>query len=262
VLRNLLRQVEASGRPCLAISPHLDDAGLSVGAWLASLAEICPVVVATVFSAAAPEPHSWIADWVVRKNGYQDAAELYQERRKEDSEVLSSLSLTPLHLGLPDAIFRRTQVARWSRPNYPTLKYDAMSGRVARADRSLPIEIAGLIGGLIAQYKPALVVGPLGIGRHVDHLIVRDAVRRAGLDDSTGCQFVYASDQPYALTAAQDPLFVRAAGLSPYSWTEGREEAIAALAGYRTQIPILYPDGVIPVAPEVIWVSGSNNHGW
>jgi LmbE family N-acetylglucosaminyl deacetylase len=254
VLENLLRHVASSGRPCLVISPHLDDAALSAGAWLSALAQVCPVTVATVFSAAAPEPHSWIADWVVRKNGYQDAAPLYEARRAEDSQVLGDLGLTALHLGLPDAIFRRTAIGRWSIPNYPTLKYDAMSGRIARADRTLAAEIAGQLGSLIAQHDPALVVGPLGIGRHVDHLIVRDAVRIASTHDSAGRAFVYVSDQPYALTATQDPSFVRAAGLTPHSWTEGREQATAALAGYRTQIPILYPDGVIPAVPEVIWV--------
>jgi LmbE family N-acetylglucosaminyl deacetylase len=254
VLENLLRRVASSGRPCLVISPHLDDAALSAGAWLSALAQVCPVTVATVFSATAPEPHSWIANWVVRKNGYQDAEKLYEARRAEDTQVLRELGLTALHLGMPDAIFRRTAIGRWSIPNYPTLKYDAMSGRIARADRTLPAEVAAEVSSLIAQYEPALVIGPLGIGRHVDHLIVRDAVRIASAHESAGCEFAYVSDQPYALAAAHDPSFVRAAGLTPHSWTEGREDAAAALAGYRTQIPILYPDGVIPAVPEVIWV--------
>jgi LmbE family N-acetylglucosaminyl deacetylase len=275
VLQALLRRVEASGRPVLAVSPHLDDAVLSAGAWLSALSEVSPVLVATVFSAAAGPPYSWIARRFVRGSGYGEATELFAARRAEDLHVLSELGLTPVHLGQIDAVFRRTAIGPWTRPSYPTLRFDALRGRLARSDRSLRVSVARLIAELIDRHDPALVLAPLGIGRHVDHLIVRDGVRtadrarrrpagpasttearRTGESQETGgpaprWDVVYASDQPYALT--QSPEAAAVEGLDRHEWTRGRERALRVAAGYRTQMPVLYPNGA-PITPEMLWV--------
>ena len=66
----------------LVVSPHLDDAVLSLSAWLASRSRLERVVVATVFS-----------------EGDAD----YPTRRAEDVAALSLLGAEPLHLGLLDA---------------------------------------------------------------------------------------------------------------------------------------------------------------
>jgi hypothetical protein len=265
------------------VSPPLDDAVLAAGAWLSALSTVSPVLVATVFSAAAAPPHSWIARRFVRGSGYGEATELFAARRAEDRQVLSELGLTPVHLGQIDAVFRRTAIGPWTRPSYPTLRFDALRGRLARSDRSLRASVARIIAELIDRHDPALVLAPLGIGRHVDHLIVRDGVRSADQarrrltgPASTGStstaetretretgkaaetwdraprwDVVYASDQPYALTQAPDAAAVE--GLDRHEWTRGRERALGAAAGYRTQMPVLYPNGA-PTAPEVLWV--------
>ena len=263
VLQDLLGRVEASGRPVLAVSPHLDDAVLSAGAWLSALSAVAPVLVATVFSAAAPPPHSWIARRFVRACGYDEATELFAARRIEDRDVLAELGLTPVHLGQIDAVFRRTAIGPWTRPSYPTLRFDALRGRLARSDRALAASVARIIADLIGRHDPALVLAPLGIGRHVDHLIVHDGVRSADLarrrasggsgaagDGKPRWDVVYASDQPYALTQTPD---AAAEGHERHEWTRGRARVLAVAAGYRTQMPVLYPGGA-PVTPEVLWV--------
>jgi LmbE family N-acetylglucosaminyl deacetylase len=255
-LADLVERFAGSGRPCLAVSPHLDDAVLSAGGWLSTLAGFGagPVLVATVFSAAAPPPHSWIARRFVRGGGHQDPEQLFAARRAEDHQVLGELGLVAVHLGRPDAVFRRTAIGPWTRPTYPTLRFDALRGRIAGSDAGLRESVTADVAGLIARHDPVVVVAPLGIGRHVDHLIVRDAVRRATVSCAAdGPVVLYASDQPYAATQAPDPGFVRSAGLEPQEWTGGRGEAVRSARGYRSQMPVLYPGGHGPEKAETLW---------
>ena len=88
---------------------------------------------------------------------------------------------------------------------------------------------------------------PLGIGRHVDHLIVR-AVGERFADRA-----VYYADFPYVRTAAPDPAFVARHRLVPWSWTEGIAAKPALIRGYRTQAGGLFRTGRIPAVPETYY---------
>jgi LmbE family N-acetylglucosaminyl deacetylase len=53
----------------------------------------------------------------------------------------------------------------------------ALFGSV-RSDDTVASAVAQGLGRLLAEVRPSAVLAPLGIGGHVDHLIVRDAVVR------------------------------------------------------------------------------------
>jgi hypothetical protein len=94
-----------------------------------------------------------------------------------------------------------------------------------------------------------VVFAPLGIGRHVDHLITRAAAPHLGL------RTVYYSDFPYSRTSGPDAGFVGREGLVPHRWLSGRAENSRRIAGYRTQFAGLFPGGTVPTWPEVYWVT-------
>jgi hypothetical protein len=98
-----------------------------------------------------------------------------------------------------------------------------------------------------------VVLAPLGIGRHVDHLITRGAAAELTLP------VVYYSDFPYSRTAGPDEGFVRGAGLVPHQWLSGRAENASRIAGYRTQFAGLFPGGTVPTWPEVYWIAASSS---
>ena len=130
----------------LVVSPHLDDAVLSVPGWIRSLALRGErVVVLTVFSAGGEE---------------------YPERRAEDLAALTLLGAEPLHLGLLDAPPRRG-VRRGFRELILCAMDDEDAAAVARA-----------LVERIAALAPALTLLPLGVGEHIDHLIVHAAHTR------------------------------------------------------------------------------------
>ena len=100
-----------------------------------------------------------------------------------------------------------------------------------------------------------MILAPLGVGRHVDHLITRRAAGELGM----GVRTVYYSDFPYSLTAAPEAGFVRRAGLVPHPWLPGRAENASRIAGYRTQFAGLFRDGTVPTRPEIYWLPASDS---
>jgi LmbE family N-acetylglucosaminyl deacetylase len=252
-LTRLLNDMEDAGAAALVISPHLDDAVLSCGALLAHLAPRHPVTVATVFTVAAPPPWSLPARRALRGLGHLDAEDLFTQRRAEDRDVLAGIGAEAVNLGFRDALFRRGRLG----PAYPTYRLDAARGRVASCDTGLAAEVSARVGELARAREAAVVFAPLGVGRHVDHLITRQAAGKLNR------RIVYYSDFPYSLKAAPEAGFVRRAGLAPHPWLQGRAENADRIAGYRTQFAGLFRDGTVPTRPEVYWLpaNGSTTEG-
>jgi LmbE family N-acetylglucosaminyl deacetylase len=253
-----LRRAIQERAACLFLSPHLDDAILSCGAWIQAWAGHCELTVATVFTAAGPAPHTRAARSFLRQCGAGDAAGLFAARRAEDRRVLAGLGAAHRHLGLPDALFRRrTRDVPLSRlvpelaHRYPTYRFDIARGRIARGDRALTANLAGRVADLLTGTGARLLFCPIGVGRHVDHLIVREVGPRFA------DRVVYYADFPYNLTAAPDPAFVARQDLVSWAWDRGLGEKSRLIRGYATQADALFPDGRIPVVPERFYVAAS-----
>jgi LmbE family N-acetylglucosaminyl deacetylase len=145
----------------VVVSPHLDDAALSVPCWSAARAMTEDVVVLTVFSAG------------------DDAA--YAGRRAEDEAALAVLGARAVHLGLLDAPFRLAVARSW-RGLVLSAMEDADVAEVGRA-----------IAGWVEMWGAEVVLLPLGVGEHVDHRVVHAA--HAGI---CGRVVGFYEDRPYA----------------------------------------------------------------
>jgi LmbE family N-acetylglucosaminyl deacetylase len=247
-LRRLIAEMDGADSAVVVMSPHLDDAVLSCGALLAQLAARHLVTVVTVFTAAASPPWSLPARRQLRAVGGVDAEDFFSQRRAEDREVLAGIGAAPVHLGFRDALFRRGRTG----PAYPTFRFDAARGRVASCDAGLAAEVSARVGEIV---QAGVVFAPLGIGRHVDHLITR----RAAQELRRPIRVVYYSDFPYSQTAAPEPDFIRRTGLIPHPWLSGRAENASRIAGYRTQFAGLFRDGTVPTRPEIYWVAANDS---
>src|SRR5690606_2782861 len=90
-------------RPILAVSPHLDDACMAVGATLAALVEAGqPVVVWTVFAGQPLPPFSSVATAFHTDCALGDDA--VSVRRAEDLQALAAIGGKAVHLDFLDAI--------------------------------------------------------------------------------------------------------------------------------------------------------------
>jgi hypothetical protein len=127
---------------------------------------------------------------------------------------------------------------------YPTYRFDIAKGRIARGDRKVIDSLIKAVGDRIRQSGARWIFCPLGVGKHVDHLIVR-AVGERFTD-----RVIYYADFPYIQSALPDPQFVARYRLAPWSWSEGVAAKEALIQGYRTQVPAMFPTGRIPAVAE------------
>ncbi len=246
------------GAPSLFLSPHLDDAVLSCGALLRRAAGAGAATVVTVFSEAAPGPHTRAARSFLRQCGARGAQELFAERRAEDIEVVEAVGARAVHLGRRDALFRTRRgvpgalgrVLPELTHRYPTFRFDIARGRVSGGERDLASRIAERVEALLARTGAQVVFCPLGVGSHVDHVLVRS------VGPELGGRVVYYADFPYALRSGPDPGFLAAHGLRRWVSPDDPAGKRALIEGYRTQVDALFPGGGVPARAEEYFLPG------
>ncbi len=135
----------------VVLSPHLDDAALSLGAWITGQARAgARVEVWTVYT-AGPPPDTLPE----RLRPFGD----YATRIAEDVRAVGRLGATPRHLDVWERIWRDPPL-RSLRDAFRTPQDPAA---FTERDRAATITAAALDTG-------AQVCAPLGIGNHVDHV--------------------------------------------------------------------------------------------
>lgn len=218
----------------VVLSPHLDDAVLSLGGsahrWSRAGER---VVVLTVFTADPPSAGlSSFAQELHRRWGATDR-QAYALRRAEDRAAMATLGLGSLHLNWLDCIYRESS----GQTLYPDV--DSLFGPVHAADQGMVRVLRQELVGLLRWFpssRPLYV--PLGIGGHVDHVIVRCAAEALGRR-----QLVFYEDFPYS----RDPQAVAAAAkghlAGPAPSCFDREALVAklrAIGCYGSQLAILF----------------------
>lgn len=223
----------------LVLSPHLDDAVLSVGGIMeqAAIAGM-EVVAGTIFTADPPETLSPFARelhelWDLGDNPYA-------LRRAEDVAAVASLRARHIHGGLPDAIYRNDASGN---ALYPSR--EAIFGGPAAKD-GIQAALRDLIAGWMRDLKPSAILCPMAVGRHVDHLTTLAAFRQVEAETNL---FLY-EDLPYStgLFPVHAPDSVAAAikraswaTLEPRTLAVGADNKIAAVRMYASQIADIFP---------------------
>ncbi|MFD3994457.1 PIG-L deacetylase family protein [Streptomyces sp. NPDC058548] len=255
-LTGFVRTVVGSDVPILVLSPHLDDAVLSCGGLLGWPGRRAPVTVASLFTEAGPPPHTLSARQFLKQTGAEDAEELYAERRAEDLRVLERLDVGSRHVGLVDGLFRRLPRPRPGTGRltgllpelghvYPTYRLHLSRGRVSPYDDETLRAVGETIDALLPGSSGGLVLAPLGVGGHADHVLVRTAAERCGRP------VVYYSDFPYNQNADPDARFTARHRLVARGWERGLDRKAELIRGYGTQADAMFPGGRVPRTPEV-----------
>ncbi len=173
-------------RRWLVLSPHLDDAALSLGATLHERARRGDrVTVASIFTASD-----------------EARAALYLQRASEDRDAAALLGVDALHLGLLDAPFRH--------PHTP-IAQAVFAPQDELADLDALKALTGLLGDLLSGGHFDEVTAPLGVGGHLDHRLTFDALQRAAWGGPTA----FYEDRPYAFVAGATAVRWHTLGASP-----------------------------------------------
>lgn len=216
----------------IAISPHLDDAVLSAGAYLADLAlGSRSVEVHTVF---AGEPGAGVSPAAVafhRLCGLD--GDPVRQRQGEDRAACRMLGVTPHHHPLLDAIYRRRPTGGW-------LCTDTRSAFAALPDEpALRTRLTDTITELLTVKRPSLVLTCAAVGGHVDHRLTREAVTASAT--LTGLRLLLWEDLPHAMRRPDGNVHGRPLPhhATPTAW----EHKWAAIARYQSQVRMLWPNG-------------------
>ena len=243
-----------TGETLMFVSPHLDDAVLSAGGLIAAAASLGhPVVVATMFAGSPTAPvtsrfgRSLVEVWGL--GGTDPMA----GRRAEDLRATAELGAEAVHLPLLDALFRRDGDGAHIYEDVT----DVFSGFPAQDDPAIE-SVRTALDGIVERLRPAALIGPMGIGGHVDHVLVRDAIAGLQLEKT---HLVTYEDLPYASAdAATEAGRIR--GLSPVAVLfDGHWSAKArAVTAYVSQLSAVSwrTDALDDLHARALMVGGSD----
>ncbi len=172
----VLPEISDSTRLKIIISPHLDDAALSLGGMMLlwQRAEF-RVLVVNVFSRSA----WWRFDSA-------EAQKIIAVRAAEEDLAMRLAAANVQMLDLPEALQRGHSME------------NVFTAAAGAADQAATERIEEAVGSLCVRFPDAQWLLPLGLGGHVDHRICRDAAWRTLARCNRSKRAAFYEDQPYA----------------------------------------------------------------
>jgi LmbE family N-acetylglucosaminyl deacetylase len=210
------------------LSPHLDDAALSVGGWIYDQTQQGnQVEIWTLMCGFPTTPElSDFAKYLHHQWGMSSAEQVVSGRRKEDINSAKQLGASVQHFDFLDCIYRRDQNGNWL---YSTVFVEPLS-----QEDDLPQQIAKAIS---ARLTPdAQLLCQLSIGKHVDHVLVRRAA------ELLGKPLFYVADIPYLFNTPEQ-LAPNIAGLKEnvsMVSEAGLQAWFEAISAYESQVNMLF----------------------
>lgn len=236
------------------LSPHLDDAALSSGGFIAERVACGDTVEIWSICAGDPPagPLSPFASELHRRWGTGRKA--IAVRRAEDIAACQVLKVTPRHFSIPDCIYRRDPVS-----GEPLIHVNE------DLFRTMPESQESLVDELVRQLTHQIkdgcqVVAPMTLGNHIDHQMVRQAAERLNVP------LWYYADYPYAAQESLGPLSVlphtRSVFNQPIS-RAGLHTWQSAVAEYKSQISTFWVSvSEMEKAIQIYWADGGGCNLW
>jgi LmbE family N-acetylglucosaminyl deacetylase len=226
----------------VVLSPHIDDAVLSCTGLLSALDGLAPRLVVTLYCGNPESPRPEAPGQKARQRARRGHA-APSVRRREDLAAMRYLDCDWVHLGFPEAIYRRSPTMghliyrhprqKWTRPNV--------------ADSAHMEELFLVLRRLCGNMGPRLLVSPIGIGHHVDHRICGLTALRLA---SPHTRVIFYEDFPYVTGSCvgsgndDDPTSALARlGLRPtrrYVVPSNTKRQVKAVSLYASQIEPLF----------------------
>jgi LmbE family N-acetylglucosaminyl deacetylase len=237
-----LRTVIKMKKHIQVFSPHFDDAVLSVGQHILDWQKTgYQVDVITVFTEFKSKNLSADAQKILRESGAKSSSDLQKIRSKEDQQAMKILHPTQYQwLKCTDAAFREQS----GQPVYASL--EKLFSGVIKDDGDWINSLKSTISKVLK--RESIIILPFGIGRHADHLIVRNVVQQLVPAERT--RFYY--DMPYSfeLYNWQIPHIL---SFLEKNWTMkwSTRKKLEMVNIYQSQVPVLFRSGVWEY-PEVV----------
>jgi hypothetical protein len=237
----------------------MDDVIFSAGGLLSELAGKVPVKVVNVFTSPGDGISTLSARAFLKQCRAVSPQRLFKNRKKEDEKALSILNIRPVYLDKTDALWRKNNsVDRFTfrllklMPElvslYPTYRFHVSSGRLHTQDRILCKLLAWEIKKHLPKDGNYMIFCPLGMGGHVDHVIVRDVC------SGFASKVIYWSDYPYLLENHPDQDFIKKNRLKSESLYYHKSERLMLSRVYQTQFEQVVHCPETLELPEIYYV--------
>jgi LmbE family N-acetylglucosaminyl deacetylase len=218
----------------IVFSPHCDDAIACCGGTIAqALVAGDPVTIFTLFCGPATPPFSPAAEALHKI--WSAPEDIVRLRKAEDEAASARLGASLLFGDTPEAIYRRDRKGIW-------LYHEVSSifGMRHPEDNQLVARVSETIRSRVSLAQARLYF-PLGIGRHVDHLIAFEVGQALLLG---GHDVVFYEDLPYAMKRADYQRRLEALpNFRSFITNLSERDMLAkidAFSYYRSQIPMLF----------------------
>lgn len=215
----------------LVLSPHLDDAAFSVGPFLAKFSNRARIIVATAFTKSELNPSDFALACQLDK-GLSAETDYMAIRRKEDIEWSRRIGAEVVHGPFAEAPHRGYQSAK------------ELFGSVLESDK-LKYSLTSWLKDLDLIFNPKIILCPIGVGNHVDHLWIHKVARHSF---DSKLPLLFFKDQPYSSKLDSfhtEDYFINGNTWEkikvPYSKNSVNIAKVAAEA-YQTQIPFQFGD--------------------
>lgn len=237
-------------------SPHLDDAVFSAGGLMDQLSRHMSIAVINVFTSGGDGRSTLSAKQFLKQSAAPSASELFTMRLREDEESLSLLNAHVVNLHYTDALWRKKErtlfplsLASTMLPEaeslYPTYRFHIIKGRVHQQDKQLIGELARRFRNIVPDPTTVAPFSPIGMGTHVDHIVVREACRAA-----FGRNLYYWLDFPYFDRKGATNPFAQEVSLLKYTVPVAEARKRALCERYHSQYNIVMPDKMVLKNPE------------
>lgn len=226
----------------LFLSPHFDDAVYSCGGTIHRLVKAQERV--TVLTLMAGEPPKPLPDTPLVRTlhkRWKTSDEVVKIRHKEDTKAMKVLGAQGLYWDIQDCIYRTINgIALYPTENdlWDEIHPDDYAPTMLQHIATLTTE---LIGEMVS-----VVYAPLGVGRHVDHRIVRDWARAlARLRPEWTLKFY--TDYPYMRDQQRVEQALAESGMKLipediYLSSRNMNAKIKAMTYYKTQVSTFWKD--------------------
>lgn len=229
----------------IILSPHLDDAILSVGSLISSYAnKVKKIRIISIFTEGS-NLKSLATETLLSNANQTDAYKYFSIRRREDKEAIRLLGKIDIqHLGYTDSAWR---VDAAGNPLY----FDSQLMSLMKEDEKLQSEIQTKLKSIIKPKRSTGIFAPIARGNHADHQIIRNAAIRLFPN------VIFYEDFPYSTLYVTEGEFIRKNKLKEIIWVGDYEKKKEAILKYESQTYALFYSGPISLPYEKYFVNFS-----
>lgn len=244
----LYKTIIKEKRNCYFISPHLDDAVFSTCNLMINLINKgINVTVVNVFTQPSPPPYTISVKKFLSVCGYKDSDLLFKARILEDAEVMKRLGAKVINLNFVDALWRRKGVKGILKTTskiipeldyvYPIYRISIAFGIISKNDNGIYSQISEKFEEITKSSNAKnIIFCPVAVGKHVDHLIVRDVCNKK-YDQN---KIVYWSDYPYVKENTVDSDFINNNVLEESEFTQLSPAKSDVINSYYSQNKVIF----------------------